>query len=75
MYRVFENEIRCNEHKISEWGKDTFESKREAEVYAYYWAYPVTKIQAEKYAPKMEIGKSYNYSMSEFPILMKIEMV
>jgi hypothetical protein len=76
MYRVFENGKRCDEHNIPGWvGKDTFSLKRNAEVYAYMWAYPVTASEAEANAKEMDIGVDYNMFMSEFPILMRIEVV
>lgn len=55
------------------WDNATFATKREAEVYAYLWCYPVTKPVAAKEAPEMEIGKKYNYSMCEVPVWMHIE--
>lgn len=76
MFRVFEGDKRCDDHNISGWvGKDTFSLKRNAEVYAFMWAYPISQTEAEACAPQMEIGKNYDYSMSEFPLYMRIEEV
>ena len=75
MYRVFQNGVRCDDHQIKGWcGKDTFSLKRNAEVYAYMWAYPVSQSDAERYAPEMDIGVEYDYNMfSEGSVFMKIE--
>lgn len=78
MFRVFQNGVRCDGHNIPGWvGKDTFTLKRNAEVYAYMWAYPVSMADAELNAPEMVIGKEYDFSMYEdcMPILMQIEEV
>lgn len=76
MYRVFEGDKRCDDHKIPGWiGKDTFSLKRNAEVYAFMWAYPVSQSEAEVNAPVMDVGIAYDMSMSEFPVLMRIEEV
>lgn len=55
------------------WETASFDTKREAEVYAYLWCYPVTKAVAERDAPKMDIGTQYDYGMFEVPVLMHIE--
>ena len=75
MYCVYEAGKRCSEHKIKGWDKDTFETKREAEVFAYHWAYPMPLDACEREATEMELGKEYDYSMCEFPVMMKIEEV
>lgn len=76
MYRVFEGGKRCDDHNIPGWiGKDTFSLKRNAEVYAFMWAYPVSQSEAEVSAPEMTVGQSYDYSVCEFPVLMSIEEV
>lgn len=76
MFRVFEGGKRCDDHQIPGWvGKDTFSLKRNAEVYAFAWAYPVSLSAAEQLAPEMEIGVEYDYSTSEHPVMMKIEEV
>jgi hypothetical protein len=76
MYRVFESSKRCDDHKISGWvGKDTFSLKRNAEVYAYLWAYGVSQSVAEAEAPEMCVGEEYNYSTCEYPIMMRIEEI
>lgn len=68
MYCVYEAGKRCSEHKINE-------TKREAEVFAYHWAYPMPLDACEREATEMELGKEYDYSMCEFPVMMKIEEV
>lgn len=75
MYRVYEAGKRCVDHKIKGWDEDTFESKRAAEVFAHFWAYPVSYFEAECEAATMELGKEYDYSMCEFPVMMKVEEV
>lgn len=55
------------------WRNATFDTKRDAEVYAYCWAYPVTKEFAEKNAPEMTPGEDYDYGMYEVPVWMRIE--
>jgi hypothetical protein len=54
------------------WEIATFDTKREAEIYAYLWCYPVTRDVAEKEAPQMKIGVAYDYGMFEVPVWMKI---
>lgn len=75
MYRVYEAGKRCVDHKIKGWDLDTFETKRRAEVFAYSWVYPMPYGACEIHAPEMELGKEYDYSMCEFPVMMKIEEV
>lgn len=75
MYRVFENGKPTSEYGIKGWEVDTFETKREAEVHAFHWAYPMPKSSAEEFAPEMDIGVEYDYSQCEFPLLMSIEEV
>lgn len=76
MYRVFEAGKRCDDYKIPGWlGQDTFDLKRDAEIYAFLWAYSVSKSEAEKEAPEMETGVDYDYSTFEFPLMMRIEEV
>lgn len=76
MYRVFEAGKRCDDHQIPGWvGKDTFSLKRNAEVYAFLWAYAVSQSDAEAKAPTMDVGVDYDYSTCEFPVMMRIEEV
>jgi len=74
-YRVFEAGKRCKEHNIKGWDVDTFDTKREAEIFAYHWAYPVLREDAVENADVMEFNKEYDYSISEYPVMMKIEEV
>ena len=74
-YRVFEAGNRCKEHNIKGWDVDTFDTKREAEIFAYHWAYPVLREDAVENADVMELNKEYDYSISEYPVMMKIEEV
>lgn len=55
------------------WSTGEFITKREAEVYAYLWAYPIVKSEAEIRAPEMEIGKAYDYGQTKVPVMMRIE--
>lgn len=76
MFVVYEDEKRCSEYKINGWEVGSFETKREAEVFAYLWAYPVSKSDAESNAPPMDLGKEYDYSIVHgFPVMMKIEEI
>lgn len=72
MFVVYENNVRCSEFKFSGWDIDSFKSKREAEIFAFMWAYPFTKEEAEMSAPSMELGKDYDFSMCEVPVNMKV---
>lgn len=76
MYRVFEGDKRCDDHNIPGWvGKDTFSLKRNAEVYAFMWTYPVSQSEAEVSAPEMHVGHKYDFSTCEFPVWMRIEEI
>ena len=79
MYQVFQDNIPADgahfNLKKPEWQKSIFNEKRDAEVYAYIWAYDVSIEDAKKYAPNMEINKDYNFSTCEFPIYMKIKKI
>lgn len=75
MYVVYQDGKRCSEYKISDWKEDTFATKREAEVFAFAWAYPVPFAQCEEFAPEMDVGVEYDYSIGEEQVLMKIEEV
>lgn len=80
-FRVFQNGKRCNSYEIKGWNVDTFNSQREAEIYAFAWAYPVTKEVAAQIAPAMELDREYDYSMgawseeAESPVRMVISQV
>lgn len=74
-YRAFENGVRCSEYNIKGFPIDTFDNKRKAEVFCHVWAFPVSLESAKQFAPEMEIGKEYDFSMGEVPVLMKIEEV
>lgn len=74
-YRVFEAGQRCTEYKIKGWDKDTFDTKREAEIFAYHWAFPMPYSACVEFADTMDINVEYNYSTCEFPVMMKIEEV
>lgn len=59
--------------KYKRWHSNKFETKREAEIYAFLWAYPVTLHEAITYAPTMELNIEYDYSSWEpRTFLMKI---
>ena len=73
MFVVYENNVRCSELNVKGWDVDSFKSKREAEIFAFMWAFPFTKEEAEMSAPDMEIGKDYDMSMSDCLVNMKIE--
>lgn len=75
-YQVFQNDKPCAEYGIKGWDVDTFKTKREAEIFAYHWAYPYGYDECVKTAPPMEIGKPYDYSMtSEASVLMTIKEI
>ena len=73
MYTVYENGKPCSEYKIGDWTNDTFNTKREAEIFAYMWAYPVNYEVASKNAPEFELNRPYDLSMCEESILMEIK--
>lgn len=77
MYRVFENdkEAIIEDTKISTWKNCTFETKREAEVYACLWAYHCYLEEAERDAQEMELGKKYNMSTCGVPVMMEIREI
>ena len=72
-YRVLQNGKPCSEYGIKGWDVDTFDTKREAEVFAFLWAYPFDRETAEVNAPTIPIGVDKDYSMSEFPVMMRVE--
>lgn len=74
-YRVFEGLTRCADYNISGWEIDTFDTKREAEMHAFCWAYPVNQEEAVN-APIMNIGEYYDFSMGDSgSVLMMIQEV
>jgi hypothetical protein len=75
MYVVYQDGKRCSEYGIAGWENDAFATKRQAEIYAFHWAYPFTREEAEVGAPTMEVGREYDYSTCEIPVMMKIEFV
>lgn len=77
MYHVFENdkEAILENTKLTIWKNNKFETKREAEVYAYLWAYHCYKEEAERDAQEMKLNKKYNMSLSEFPVMMEIREI
>jgi len=75
-YRVYQDGIRCSEYTIGTCDLDTFETKREAEVFAFYWAYDVSYETSALNAPSMVIGEEVDYGMSPVDnVFMKIEEV
>lgn len=58
------------------WSSAEFSSKRDAEIYAYLWCHKVTKEEAFRIAPEMELGVKYDYSSGGLsfgePIIMSI---
>lgn len=55
-----------------EWDISVFANQRDAEIYAYHWAYPYGRKYCEENAPTMELDKEYNYSTCEVPVMMRI---
>ena len=55
-----------------EWDISVFANQRDAEIYAYHWAYPYGRKYCEENAPAMELDKEYNYSTCEVPVMMRI---
>lgn len=74
-YRVFEAGKRCKDHNVKGWETDTFDTKREAEIFAFHWAYPMPYKACVEFATNMDLNVEYDYSTSEFPVMMKIEEV
>lgn len=84
MYRVFQDNIRCNDYNLLGWEKDTFDTKDEAFIYMIQWSFPLSNKEAEGvyYNEKnelsyknLELGKEYDMSMGEIPVMMKVEFV
>lgn len=57
------------------WDNHIFPTKREAEIYAYKWAYPVTDWADLENVPAMELNKRYDYSMGDDPVWMEIKQL
>ena len=57
------------------WSNSTFENKREAEIYAFLWACPLSLEEAKIAAPHMRIGIEYDYGMTEVPVHMSIHKI
>ena len=78
-YQVFEDgtPADCNHCNVigEAWITSIFENKRDAEIYAFMWAFPISKKSAAVNAPEMEINKEYDYSMCEFPVMMMIKEI
>jgi hypothetical protein len=74
MFRVFQNDKSANSKSYPSiglglgWDNSDFKTKREAEVYAFHWAYPISKSGAIEFAPTMELNVKYNYSQCEMHI-------
>ena len=80
MYQVFQGDKPAESKYFPSlkgygWDNFSFENKREAEVYAFRWAYPVSREKAEADAPHMQEGVAYDYGMSEVPIYMSIRKI
>lgn len=76
MFIVYQDGKRCSEYKIKGWSVDSFDTKREAEIFAYHWAYPYSYQDCVDLAPCMTLGKEYDYTMAKgFPVMMKIEEI
>lgn len=75
-YRVFQDNKRCRDYKITGWNKDTFVSLADAIKFAHLWAYPLQKEDLyDKPLQTMRVGQVYDMSMCEIPLEMKIEHV
>lgn len=77
MFQVLQDGKPCREYTISGWDIDTFETKKEAEIFAHLWAYPIDKETAKEWSDKrgeMELNKEYDMSMGgpDCPVMMKI---
>lgn len=75
MYRVYQDGIRCKEYNVQGWEVDTFDTKDEAELFAYMWAYPFDLETAKVNKKEMQLSVEYDMSMSESKVMMKIEEV
>lgn len=74
-YRVYQDGIRCKDYKVKGWDTDTFNTKREAEVFATLWCYPVSFEHAPMYSREMPLNQPVDMSMCEFPVWMEIREV
>lgn len=73
-YIVYQDGKHCSEYRFKGWDVDSFNTKREAEIFAYHWAYPGDYANKVFEAPEMVIGKEYDYSMGNCPVMMMIEI-
>lgn len=78
-YRVYQDGVSIADHVVknnisASWGMGVFDTKEEAQEYCARWAYPVYGDDLKNFIIDMEIGKEYNMSFCEIPVMMKIEM-
>jgi hypothetical protein len=59
-------------HSYDCWKSNVFNTKREAEVYAYLWCVGTTLERAKQEAPEMNLGEDYDYSLYGDPVWMMI---
>lgn len=69
-YQVFENDTPADSAhtrvgKGMGWDSSIFDTKRDAEIYAYLWCYQCSLEDATKLAPVMNIGELYQMSLYE----------
>jgi len=71
MFVCYQDGKRCSSYGYSSWEQDSFDRKEDAERYCFNWAYPHGHY--DHIAPQMDVGVEYDYSMSEFPVMMSIK--
>jgi hypothetical protein len=74
-YQVFQAGIPCSEYKIPTWEVDTFETQKEAELFAVHWAYPISKNQIKEFWRPMKLNVPVDMGISEVPVMMEIRRV
>jgi hypothetical protein len=71
-YQVFQDGKPCSSYKINGWNIDTFETQKEAEEFAVFWAYPISRNLIQSFYRPMKLNVPIDMSMGETPVMMEI---
>lgn len=71
-YQVLQDEKPCASYNIPSWNVDTFDTQKEAELFAVHWAYPIGKDQREEFYRPMQIDVPMDMGITEAAVWMKI---
>lgn len=72
-YQCCEDGKPCGLFEIKTWDEDTFNNKRVAEIFCYFWANPINLEDAIKNAPEMPLNEGVMMGMG--PTKMSIREV